>query len=174
MPSSQHRDSGAEVVAMTNAVEPAEAGAALAEIRRREGEVIAAALVPAWFWWAVAGATVALGAIVDSRNGVAIGLAAIAYAVAMAVLTAWTILGGVRRVKVRDAMLGPDGAGRIVAFVGILVAGTIGLAFALEALGIAQAGTLATLACGAGLVVGGPILMRRLRDVMSRRGAGAR
>jgi hypothetical protein len=159
---------------MTDAIEPGEAGAALAEIRRRQGEVIAAALVPTWFWWAIAGATVALGAIVDGRNAAAIAIAAVVYALGVAALTAWAILGGVRQVKVRETMLGPEGAGLIVGFVGIVVVVTIALAFALEAMGVAQAGTLATIACGALLVGGGPILMRRLRGLMTRRGAAAR
>jgi hypothetical protein len=163
-----------EVAAMSGSIDPREAGAALSEIGRREGEVIDAALVPPWFWWAVGAATVALGAVVDGRNAIAIALTAVAYASAVAVTTTWAILGGVRHVKVREAMLGPDGAVQIVAFVGIVVVGTITVAFALEALGVAQAATLATLACGAALVVGGPILMRRLRRVMARRGADVR
>jgi hypothetical protein len=174
MPVSHPDDEPNEGQDMTNAIEPGDAGAALAEIRRREAQVIEAGIVPVWFWWVVAAASVALGMVVDGRNAAAIAVAAIVYAIGMAGLTASVIVGGLRRVKVREAMLGPDGAGLIVAFVGIVVIGTIALAFALEAIGVAQAGTLSTLACGAALVIGGPLLMRRLRIVMLRRRAGAR
>lgn len=159
---------------MTNAIEPGDAATALDEIRRREHEVIDAAIVPAWYWWVVAAASVVLGAVVDGRDARAIGVGAVVYALAMAGLTAFVILGGVRRVKVHEQLLGPDGALLIVAFVGIVVVGTIAVAFALQAGGVSQAGTISTLLCAAALVVGGPLLMRRLRRVMVRRAAGAR
>jgi hypothetical protein len=159
---------------MTNAIEPGDAGTALAEIGRRQDQVIEAAMVPSRYWWAVGTASVVLGAVVDGRSAVAIGLAAAVYAVGVAVLTAWVIIGGVARVKVHEDLLGPEGAGLIIGFVGIVVAGTIALAFALQAMGVAQAGLFSTLACGAALVIGGPALMRRLRVVMQRHRTGIR
>ncbi len=159
---------------MTNAIEPGDAGTALTEIGRRQDQVIEAALVPPWYWWAVAVASVFLGVIVDGRAATAIGLAAAIYAVGVAILTVWVILGGGGRVKVHEGLLGPEAAGLIVGFVAIVVTGTIALAFALEAMGVAQAGTLSTFACGVALVVGGPALMRRLRTVMLRHRAGPR
>jgi len=159
---------------MTNAIEPGEAGTALAEIRRREHQVVDAAIVPTWFWWSIAIASVALGSIVDGRNGVAIGAAAVLYAIGVTTLALWVGLGGVRRVKVHEGLLGPDGAILIVGFVGTVVASTIALAFVLQAMGVARAGTISTLACGAALVVGGPILMRPLRLIMLLHGAGPR
>jgi len=159
---------------MTNAIEPGDAATALDEIRRREHEVIDAAIVPVWYWWVVAAASVVLGAVVDGRDARAIGVGAVVYALAIAGLTAFVILGGVRRVKVHEQLLGPDGALLIVAFVGIVVVGTIAVAFVLQAGGVSQAGTISTLLCAAALVVGGPLLMRRLRRVMVRRAAGAR
>jgi hypothetical protein len=159
---------------MSNTTEPGDADRALQEIGRREGQVIDAAIVPTWFWWVVAAASVGLGVVVDGHNAAAIVVAAVVYALGIAALTAWVIVGGVRRVKVSEALLGPEGAALIVGFVGIVVVGTLALAFALEAAGVAMAATLATLACGVALVVGGPALMRRLRVVMSGRGVGAR
>ena len=38
----------------------AEAAAELAEIQRRQEQVIKAALVPVWYWWAMAAAIVAI------------------------------------------------------------------------------------------------------------------
>lgn len=153
-----------------NQIEPGEANAALSEIRRRQGEVIDRALVPTWYWWAVALPMVALGVVVDTRDGVAIALAAVAFAVGVAALTVWAIAGGLRRVKVNEALLGPRGATYIVAFVGTLVVGTIALAFLLQASDVPNPGTIATVACAIALVVGGPALMRTLRDLMRRQG----
>jgi hypothetical protein len=159
---------------MTNVIEPDEAGKALNEISRRQAQLIDAASVPSWYWWIVAAASVALGLIVDGRDPVAIGVAAVIYAIGVAVLTISVIVGGVRHVKVNEGMLGADGAGLIIGFVGLVVVGTIVIAFALRSAGVAQAGTLSTLVCGVALVIGGPALMSRLRMVMQRRRAEAR
>ncbi len=158
---------------MTNALEPGEAGAALAEIQRRQGQVIEGTLVPTWYWWAVALPMVGLGFVIDARDPVLIAAAAIIFGVGVALLTGWIILGGLRRVKVHDALLGPHGASLIVSFVWLLVGGTLGLAFALQTANVRYPASLATVACGAALVVGGPALMRRLRGLMLHRRAGA-
>lgn len=153
-----------------NPIEPGEASAALSEIRRRQREVIDRALVPTWYWWAVALPMVALGVVVDTRDGVAIALAAVVFAVGVAALTLWAIAGGLRRVKANEALLGPRGAAYIVAFVGLLVVGTIALAFILQAADVPNPGTIATGVCAIALVVGGPILMRTLRELMRSQG----
>jgi len=159
---------------MTNVIEPDEACEALMEISRRQGQVIDATSVPPWYWWIVAAASVALGLVVDGRDSLAIGVAAVIYAIGVAVLTVWVIVGGVRHVKVDERMLGPEGAGLIIGFVGLVVVGTIAVAFALQFAGVAQAGTLSTVVCGVALIIGGPALMRRLRMVMQRNRAEAR
>jgi hypothetical protein len=151
-----------------NTIDPGEANAALSEIERRRSEVIDQSLVPAWYWWAVGLPMVGLGVIVDTRNALAITSAAVIFALGVALLTAWIIFGGLRHVKVHETLLGPRGAGLIVAFVGILVVGTIGLAFVLEATDVPDPATIATIACAIALVLGGPALMRALRDLMRR------
>ena len=45
-----------------------EAAAELAEIQRRQEQVIKTALVPAWYWWVIAAAIVAIGAARDSGD----------------------------------------------------------------------------------------------------------
>jgi predicted phage tail protein len=74
-----------------------------------------------------------------------------------------------RHVKVHDRLLGARGAGLIVGFVGLVVVGTLGLAFALQAADVSVAGTVATVVCAIALIVGGPVLMRRLQEMMRRR-----
>jgi hypothetical protein len=158
---------------MTDAMKPAEAREALAEMERRQQQVIEQALVPAWYWWAVALATVGLGVAVDTRDSAAIAVAGTLYGVGIALLTGWVAFGGLHHVKVDERLLGSRGAGLIVGFVWLVVGGTLGLAFALQAANVRSAGALATLACAIALVVGGPALMRRLRAIM-RRQAGVR
>ena len=46
---------------MSGHLQPDEAASALAQIRHRQGKVIGAVLVPAWYWWAVAAGMVAIG-----------------------------------------------------------------------------------------------------------------
>jgi hypothetical protein len=163
-----------QVTTMSNAMEPGEADAALHEIVRREQQVIEAAIVPGWYWWVIAAASIGLGIVVDGRNAAAIAVTAVVYAAGVALLTVWVILGGIHRVKVHDDLLGPEGALLIVGFVAVLVVGTIGMAWALRAAGVEMPGTISTTACGVALVIGGPALMRRLRVLMSRHAAGAR
>lgn len=158
---------------MTDAVEPAEAGEALAEIERRREQVIEGALVPKWYWWAVALLAVGLGVGVDARDPAAIAATAGIFGVGIPLLTVWMVFGGRRHVKVHERLLGARGAGLIVGFVWLVVSGTLVLAFALQAANVPVAGTLSTLACGIALVIGGPALMQRLRKVM-RRQAGVR
>jgi hypothetical protein len=153
---------------MTNATEPAEAREALAEMARRQEQVIEGALVPNWYWWAVALLTVGLGVGVDTRDPAAIAATAGIFGVGIPLLTVWIAFGGRRHVKVHERLLGSRGAGLILGFVWLVVGGTLGLAFALQAANVRSAGTLSTLACAIVLVVGGPALMRRLREVMRR------
>jgi hypothetical protein len=159
---------------MTNPMDPSEAGAALAEVRRRQGQVIEGALVPGWYWWAVAIPMVGLGFVVDGHQPIPIALAAILFALGVAVFTGWIIFGGLRHVKVNETLLGPRGAGRLIGFVWLLVGGTLALAFLLQFAGAAYPATISTLACAVALVIGGPALMRRLRQSMEHRAAGVR
>ena len=153
---------------MSNATEPGEARATLAEIQKRHGQVIEGSLVPGWYWWAVAVPMVGLGFLVDTGSPVAIAAAAIAFGIGVALLTGWVIVGGLHGVKVQEALLGPRGAGLIVGFIWLLVGGTIAMAFVLRAAGVTYPATIATLAGAVGLVVGGPWLMHQLHLIMLR------
>jgi hypothetical protein len=149
-------------------MEPAEARQALAEMERRQEQVIEGALVPNWYWWAAALLAVGLGVGVDTRDPTAMAVTAGIFGLGIPVLTVWIAFGGRRHVKVHGRLLGSRGGGLIVGFVWLVVGGTLGLAFALEAANVRTAGTLSTLACAIVLVVGGPALMRRLRGIMRR------
>jgi hypothetical protein len=112
-----------------------QAAAELAEIQRRQGQVIKAVLVPVWYWWTMAAGIVAIGAARDSGD-LAVQAITIPLAVlVMAVLTGATIPAVRRRVQVHSATQpGARGGaaifGMIVLVDGIIVATAASLAAA--------------------------------------------
>jgi hypothetical protein len=158
---------------MSGHLRPDEATSALAQIRQRQAKVIAAVLVPAWYWWAVAAGMVAIGAAADTRDPVVLAVVIPAAAVLIAALTATMIFGAYRHAQVRSSeLLGGRGAVAIVGFVWLVVALTLGTGFALRAAGAHLPATIATAIGGAVLVTGGPLLMRWLRKIMLGNRAG--
>jgi len=145
------------------------AAGALAEIQRRQGQVIRAALVPVWYWWAMAAPIIAYGAARDSGN-VAVQAIVIPLAVlVMAVLIGATIPEVRRRVKVHSAR-------RTVARTVAAIFGMIALVD-IVAIGTAASLTAArvphpiTIGCAAGaavLVIAGPLVNRYVRGLMLR------
>ncbi len=146
-----------------------QARAALAEIERRRSQVVERSLVPAWYWPAIAVPTVGLGAVVDSGQSLVIAIAAIVYASFVAALSAWIVFGGHGNVKVSQELLGADGSIAITVFVLVLVVGSLAIGLGSRALGFGYPATLGTLLCGAGLTIGGPLLMGFLRRLMLSR-----
>jgi hypothetical protein len=153
---------------------PEDAARALAEIQRRQGQVIDAVTIPIWYWWAVALSMVLIGAVVDYRHPVTLAIGITVAVLAIAGLTAGMIAGTYRRVRLHDRhMLGGRGAVAIVGIVWLVDGLTLGLAFGLRAAGSHLPGTISTIAGGLALVITGPILMRHLRRIMVSRVAGA-
>lgn len=152
---------------MNDYVQPEQATSALAEIGLRQERVIDAALVPGWYWWTVAVAMVAIGAAADTKSGLVLGIVIPVAALVIAGLTVSMIFGVGRGARVRSSeLLGDRGALAIVGFVWLIVAVTLGLGFGLRALGAPAPATIATVIGGAALVACGPVLMRRLRQIM--------
>jgi hypothetical protein len=144
-----------------------EAAAALAEIRRRQEDVIKAALVPVWYWWALAVPIVAIGVARDSGNLVVQAVTIPLAALVMIVLIGATIPELRRRVKVRSA---PQNVSRAVAAVFgliVLVDGVIlGTAAGLHAAHFRYPGTIGCAAGAAVLVIAGSLLNRYVRGLM--------
>lgn len=159
---------------MNGQLKPEQASSALAEISRRQEQVIDAMLMPAWYWWSVATACVAIGAAVDSNDTV---VRAVVFPVAIGVIVALTvalIFGRYRRARVRsNELLGGPGALAIVATVWLVVGVTIGTGFGLRAAGAPIPASLATIVGGVILLAVGPVLRRILRRVMLGNLSGA-
>ena len=145
----------------------AEAAAELAEIRRRQEQVIKAVLVPVWYWWVIAAAIVAIGAARDSGD-LAVQAITIPLAVlVMAVLTGAMIPELRRRVKVHTPQTSARAAAAIIGMI-VLVDGVIvGTAASLHASGF-HPGTIGCAAGAAVFVIAGTLLNAYARRLMLR------
>jgi hypothetical protein len=152
--------------AMEDGLRPDEAAQALAEIERRREQVIELAIIPAWYWWAIAGLMVGLSAAVDSRQPLAVGIGTGAFVVGVLATTGWIVAGMLRRGRVRNDLVGRSGVLAILGFVATVEAVALPTAFALDAAGAAYPATWGMLGGAVVMAVGGPLLMRRLRRIM--------
>jgi hypothetical protein len=144
----------------------AEAAAALAEIQRRQGQVIKAVLVPVWYWWAMAAGTIAIGAARDSGDLLAQAITIPLAALVIAVLIGATI-PAVRRVQVNSATQ-PDAraAPAIIGLILLVDGAILGTAAGLHAARLPYPGTIGCAAGAAVLVIAGPLVNRYLNRLM--------
>jgi len=151
----------------------AEAAHALAEIQRRQQQVIDLATVPAWYWWAVGALMVALAVGVDNKTPLALGITIPVFVVGLLSATGAVVMSQLRAAQLRNGLLDGRGVLAILGFAGIIIGISIGLAFGLRHAGVTYP---ATWACGFGGLVmglGGPVLMRMLRRIMMANRAGS-
>jgi hypothetical protein len=142
-----------------------QAAAALAEIERRQAQVIDQALVPRWYWWLVGVGMVAVGAVADTGQTSFVVAAAFTYALVVAAVSVWFIAGR-SRARVHSDLLGGRGAVAIMAFIYVVVGLSLAVAFGLRAGHVTHPGTFGTLAGAVLVVIGGPLLMSVLRRLM--------
>jgi len=143
------------------------AAAELAEIQRRQQQVIKAALVPVWYWWVMAAAIVAIGAARDSHDRVVLAITIPLAVLVIAGLIAATIPGVRRHVRVHSATI--PGARAALAITGLIVlvnAVTIATAASLAANRVPHPLTIGYAAGAAVLVIAGPLLNRYLGRLM--------
>jgi hypothetical protein len=157
---------------MHEELRPDEAARALTEIRQRQEQVIKLAIIPAWYWWAVAGLMVGLTAAIDSHKRLAIGIATSVFVIGALAATGWVVIGGLRRAQPRNELLGPIGVFAILGFVATILAVSLPTAFALRAADVRYAATLSVLVGAVLMVVGGPFLMRLLQRIMLAKRTG--
>lgn len=150
-----------------------QAAQALAEIQAHQQQVIDAAYVPTWYWWAVGALMVVLAAGVDTRTTAALGTAVPVFVVGLLSATWLAVRGQFRSARLRNGLLDGRGVAAILGFVALIVGGTLGIAFALRAAGAHYPATLACLAGGLAMGLGGPRLMRALRQIMLGNRAGS-
>ena len=144
----------------------AEAAAELAEIRRRQDQVIKAVLVPVWFWWVIAAGIVAIGVARDSGDLAVQATVIPLAALVMAVLTGAMIPELRRRVKVHTPQTSARAAAAIIGMIALVDGVIVATAASLAA---ARAPHPVTIGCAAGaavLVIAGPLVNRYLRRLM--------
>jgi len=150
-----------------------EAAEALAEIQRCQQQVIDQATVPGWYWWSVGALMVVLAVGVDTRTPAVLGVAVAVFVVGLLSATGVVVRSQFLRARLRDGLLDGRGVVAILGFVALIVGCTLGLAFGLRAAGVSHPATLACLAGGIALGLGGPVLMRMLRQIMLGNRAGS-
>lgn len=154
-------------------VGPTEAAQALADIQQRQRQVIDLATVPVWYWWAVGGLMVVLAFGVDRRTPAALAVCVSVFVVGILAATGRVVWRAFRHAQLRNGLIDGRGIAAILGFVALIVAGTIGLAFGLRAAGVHYPATLACVAGGLVMGLGGPVLTRTLRRIMLGNRTGA-
>jgi hypothetical protein len=160
---------------MTGPVLPEDAAAALAEIGRRQRQVIDLVALPAWYWWTVGALMVVLAVGVDVRSATSIGIAVPVFVLGMLAATGRVTFAAFRRAQPRNDLLDGRAALAIVGFVLSDVGVTLAVAFGLRAGGVPYPATLGCLLGALVMGTGGPVLARYLTRVMlSNRTGGGR
>jgi hypothetical protein len=159
---------------VTDQVRPEEAARALTEIGQRQEQVIRLAVIPNWYWWAIAVLMVAFAAAVDTRRGLVVGIGTAVFVAGVLTATGWVVFRAVRSAQPRNDLLGPGGVVAILGFVAVTVGVSLAVAFILEAFGVLYAATIGVSVAAVMLVVGGPMLMRHLQGLMLANRSGSR
>jgi uncharacterized membrane protein YgdD (TMEM256/DUF423 family) len=159
---------------MTDQVRPEEAAHALTEIGRRQEQVIRQAVIPNWYWWAIAVLMVAFAAAVDTRQGLVVGIGTAVFVVGVLTTTGRVVVRAVRSAQPRNDLLGPGGVVAILGFVAVTLGVSLAVAFILKASGVSYAATMSVAITAVMLVVGGPMLMRYLQGLMLANRSGSR
>ncbi|HEX8034312.1 MAG TPA: hypothetical protein VF510_10715 [Ktedonobacterales bacterium] len=159
---------------MTDQVRPEEAARALNEIGQRQEQVIRLAVIPNWYWWAIAVLMVVLAAAVDTQQGLVVGIGTAVFVAGVLTSTGRMVFRAVRSAQPRNDLLGPGGVVAIPGFVAVTVGVSLVVAFILKASGISYAATISVSVAAVMLVVGGPMLMRYLQGLMLANRSGSR
>jgi hypothetical protein len=155
-------------------VRPEEAARALTEIGQRQEQVIRLAVIPNWYWWAIAVLMVAFAAAVDTRQGLVVGIGTAVFVAGVLTTTGWVLLRMVRSAQPRNDLLRPGGVVAILGFVAVTVGVSLAVAFILKASGVSHAAIIGVSVAAVMLVVGGPMLMRHLQGRMLANRSGSR
>lgn len=144
----------------------AEAAAELAEIRRRQEQVIKAVLVPVWFWWVIAAGIVAIGAARDSGNLAVEAITIPLAALVMAVLTGAMIPELRHRVQVHTPQTSARAAAAIIGMIVLTDGVIVATAASLAAAHLRYPVTIGCAAGAAVFVIAGPLVNRYMRKFM--------
>lgn len=151
-------------------IPPADAARALTEIHTRREQVVLNTLVPDWFWLAISLLMVGFVAAMETHRPLWIITGSVVYALGLAASIGPLLLH--RRAQVHPSMIGVHGGLAIGVLVVVLVGLGLGVALAAQAFGATRPATVGVTVESVGMAVGGPLLMRYLRRLMSGRPIG--
>jgi hypothetical protein len=159
---------------MSDQLQPEEAARALDEIGHQQDQVIRRAMVPNWYWWAIAVLTVVFAAAIDTGQRLIIGIGTAVFVTGVLITTGLLVFRAVRSAQPRNDLLGPRGVVAILGFVAVTVGVSLLVAFILKADRASYPATIGVSVTAVMLVVGGPMLMRYLEGLMlaNRSGSG--
>jgi hypothetical protein len=158
---------------MTDQARPEEAARALTEIDQRQEQVIRLAVIPNWYWWAIAVLMVVFAAAVDTRQGLIIGIGTAVFVAGVLTSTGAMVFRTFRSAQPRNDLLGPRGVVAILGFVAVTIGVSLAIGFILKASAVSYAATIAVSVTAVMLVVGGPMLMRYLQGRMLANRSGS-
>jgi hypothetical protein len=159
---------------MSGSLRPDEAAQALAEVGHRQEQVIKLAIIPTWYWWAIAGLMVGFSAAIDSQRPLAIGIGTSVFVIGVLAATGRVVIGTVWRAQPRNDLLSPIGVLAILGLVATVLAVSLPTAFALRAAGVRYPATWGVLLGAVVMAAGGPVLTRFLQRTMLRNRIGSR
>jgi hypothetical protein len=159
---------------MNDHVTADEAANALAEVGRRQEQVINLSAVPAWFWPALGVLMVGFAAAMDSGNRTAVKVAIPVFVAGVVTVTTLFASGMLRRARPHEKLIGPVGVLKILTLVAVTVVSSLATSFAAKAGGFHWSATLGTGIGALIMIAGGPLLSRALRKDMLARRVGAR
>src|SRR5262249_57205743 len=96
-------------------------------------QVIRLAVIPTWYWWAIAVLMVVLAAAVDSRQGLIVGIGAAVFVAGVLTTTGRVVFRAVCSAQPRNDLLGPGGVLAILGFLALTVGGSLAGALILPA-----------------------------------------
>lgn len=159
---------------VTDQVRPEEAARALTEIDQRQEQVIRLAVIPNWYWWAIAVLMVAFTAAVDTRQSLIVGIGTTVFVAGVLAATGWAVFRAVGSAQPRNELLGFGGVVAILGFVAVTIGVSLAITLILNASGVSYAATIGVSVAAVLLVVGGPMLMRYLQGLMLANRSGSR
>ena len=152
---------------------PAQAQAGLDAAERGRLRVVEQIDVPGWYWWSVAAGWVALGVLTDVASPWVLLIGTLAFGTAHSVIAPRVVDGrhGSDRLRVRTEVAGRHVAQLVIGGLVVLVGITVAVAVALEADGARHPATGASLVVAVMILLGGPLLLARVRRRARRGGA---